>query len=465
METTSAVDLSEQEVSAQCDFRNPSLPVATRVHDLISRMTLAEKVSQTVNVAAGIERLGIPPYDRRNECLHGVGRAGIATVFPQAIGLASTWNTALMQRVAVAISDEARAKHHDAMRRDYHKRYPGSPTGRRISIFSAIRAGDAARKPTAKIPYPDRARWAWRLSRACRVKMRAISNWWPPPSIMPCTAGRRRPPPIRWRVSPRDLRETYLPAFKALVEEAQVAAVMGAYNRMNGEACNASTTLLREILRGEWGFSGHVVSDCGAVEDIYEHHTAIPHQGAGHRRSGACRLRLCCGAAYESLDKAVQGGYLREEELDTTLERLFTTRFRLGMFDPPESVPYAQIPNSVVDCPEHRALALQSARESIVLLKNDGILPLAEGYHTIGVLGPNAHNPEVLLGNYNGTAVACRHPAGRHHRQSVPARECADTGGLRPLRAGRFRHLGSAGNDRQCRPAHRGARAIAAAGK
>ncbi len=404
MDTLSQSPHAEQEPQREpALYRDPSLPIETRVRDLISRMTLAEKVSQTVNVAVGIARLDIPAYDWWNECLHGVGRAGIATVFPQAIGLAGTWNTALLRQVATAISDEARAKHHQAMQRDYHKRYFGltfwTPN---INIFRDPRWG-RGQETYGEDPYltarlgvafvhglqGDDARY---LKLAATAKHFAVHSG---------------PENVRHqfdvRISRRELYDTYLPAFKALVQEAHVEAVMGAYNRVNGEACNASPTLLKEILREEWGFAGHVVSDCGAVEDIYEHHKVfrIKEQAIAEAVKAGCDL--CCGAAYESLDKAVQGGYLSEAELDTALERLFTTRFRLGMFDPPEIVPYAQIPLSVVDSPEHRALALQSARESIVLLKNDGILPLAEGYHTIGVLGPNAHNPDVLLGNYNGT--------------------------------------------------------------
>ena len=384
-------------------YRDPSLPIQTRVRDLISRMTLEEKATQTVNIAAGITRLGIPPYDWWNECLHGVGRAGIATVFPQAIGLAGSWNTALLQRVAIAISDEARAKHHQAMRQDYHRRYFGltfwSPN---INIVRDPRWG-RGQETYGEDPYLT-ARMGVAFVRGLQgddpryLKLAACAKHF---------AVHSGPENVRHqfdvRISRREMNDTYLPAFKALVQEAKVESIMGAYNRVNGEACNASPTLLKEILREEWGFNGHVVSDCGAIEDIYEHHKVfrIKEQAIAAAVKAGCDL--CCGAAYESLDKAVQGGYLSEAELDTALERLFTTRFRLGMFDPPEIVPYAQIPMSVVDCPEHRALALQAARESIVLLKNDGILPLADSYQTIGVLGPNAHNYDVLLGNYNGT--------------------------------------------------------------
>ena len=392
-------------------YTDPAQPVAARVADLISRMTLEEKVSQMVHSAAAIERLGIPAYNWWNECLHGVGRAGIATVFPQAIGMAATWNTDLLHRAAVAISDEARAKHHASLAEDGSvEQYYGltfwTPN---INIFRDPRWG-RGQETYGEDPYLT-ARMGVPFIKGLQgddpkyLKVVATAKHY---AVHSGPENERHH--FDARVDERDLRETYLPAFEACVREAGVAAVMGAYNRTNGEPCCASPTLLLKILREEWGFGGpdgvdgHVVSDCGAIRDIYAHHQVVETapQAAALAVTNGCELN--CGEVYGSLLIAVEQGLIGETTIDTALTRLFTARFRLGMFDPPEMVPYAQIPIDVNDCDEHRTLALQTARESIVLLKNaDGFLPLDKsGIKTIAVIGPNANDDLVLLSNYFG---------------------------------------------------------------
>jgi len=385
-------------------YLDPSLPIEQRVRDLVGRMTLEEKVSQMVNAAPAIERLGVPEYDWWNECLHGVGRAGVATVFPQAIGLAATWNVELMHRVAVAISDEARAKHHESLRQGVRDRYTGltywSPN---INIFRDPRWGRGHET------YGEDPCLTARMGVAF-VKGLQGDN----PRYLKLTATPKHfavhsgPESLRHhfdaRVDERDLRETYLPAFQACVQEAKAYSIMGAYNRTNGEPCCASKTLLVDILRSEWGFDGYVVSDCGAIDDIWAHHRVVKtkEEAAALAVRNGCELN--CGDTYQALVHAVQQGHITEEEITQAVSRLFTARFRLGMFDPPGMVPYAQIPHQVNDCQAHRDLALKAARESIVLLKNDGgLLPLRKNLKAVAVIGPNADDHDVLLGNYNGT--------------------------------------------------------------
>jgi len=394
--------MSQKTKSAKPAYLNPSLPVAKRVNDLISRMTVPEKVSQTLNASPGIKRLGIPRYEWWNECLHGVGRAGLATVFPQAIGLAATWNTDLMHRVASVISDEARAKHHEALRREQRERYQGltywSPN---INIFRDPRWG-RGQETYGEDPYLT--------TRLGVAFVKGLQGDDPRYHKLVATpkhyAAHSGPEKLRHgfdaRVSERDLRMTYLPAFEACVKEAKAVSIMGAYNRTNGEACCASKTLLIDILRKEWGFDGYVVSDCGAIDDIFRHHKLVKNakEAAALAVNNGCDLN--CGRTFSRLVSSVKEGLISEKKLTRALTRLFTARFRLGMFDPPELVPYAKISIKVNDCPKHRKLALESARQSIVLLKNDGLLPLKKTAKSIAVIGPNANDLEVLLGNYNG---------------------------------------------------------------
>ena len=386
-------------------YKDPTRPIEERVDDLISRMTLQEKISQMVYDASAVERLDVPEYNWWNECLHGVGRAGIATVFPQAIGLAATWNIDLIHRIATAISDEARAKHHDALRKGIRRQYSGltfwTPN---VNIFRDPRWG-RGQETWGEDPFltgemaaafvhglqGDHPRY---LKTAACAKHYAVHSG--------PEKGRHA---FNAVVSRRDLYATYLPAFKKLVTEAKVEAVMGAYNRTNGEPCCASRLLLGEILRGEWDFQGHVVSDCGALDDIHNGHkiTADAAESTALAVKAGCDIN--CGATYVYLGEAVERGLIAEADIDRALARTFTTRFKLGMFDPPSDVPYTSIPMSVVGCEAHRRLAYEAAAQSVVLLKNqDGILPIRDTVRSIFVTGPCAANVDVLLGNYHGVS-------------------------------------------------------------
>ncbi|MEW6129539.1 MAG: glycoside hydrolase family 3 C-terminal domain-containing protein [Acidobacteriota bacterium] len=383
-------------------YKDASLPIERRVDDLISRMTLEEKVSQMVNNAEAIERLGIPEYDWWNEALHGVARAGYATVFPQAIGLAATWNEKLLHDVADVASTEARAKHHEFVRNNERGRYKGltfwSPN---INIFRDPRWG-RGQETFGEDPYLTS-----RLGVAFVKGLQGDDpNYWKVVSTPKHYAVHSGPEPERHGfnavVSERDLRETYLPAFRATVIEGKAAAVMCAYNRTNGEPCCANKNLT-DILRTEWGFTGHVVSDCGAIYNIHIFHKVTKNEAESSAISVKAGTDLSCGGEYRSLVKAVREGLISEAEINVSLKRLMTARFRLGMFDSAEKVAYARIPFSENDSPAHRELALKAARESIVLLKNENnTLPLKKGIKTLAVIGPNADAPEVLLGNYNG---------------------------------------------------------------
>jgi beta-glucosidase len=384
-------------------YKDPSLPVETRVADLISRMTLKEKVSQMVHPAADIPRLGVPEYNWWNECLHGVARAGIATVFPQAIALAATWNTRLLHRLAVAISDEARAKHHEFARQNDRGIYKGltfwSPN---INIFRDPRWG-RGQETYGEDPYLTGEMGVTFVKGLQGDHPKYLKLVATPKHFAVHSGPEADRHHFDARPSKKDMRETYLPAFRKCVQQGKAASIMGAYNRTNTEPCCASKALLQEILRDEWGFDGYVVSDCGAINDIHAHHkvTNTPQESAALAVKNGCELN--CGGVFASLVAAVEEGLISEQEIDKALTRLFAARFRLGMFDPPEMVPYAQIPYGVNDCPEHRQMALEAARESIVLLKNDSLLPLSRDLKTIAVIGPNADSLEVLLGNYEGT--------------------------------------------------------------
>ncbi|MBN2389740.1 MAG: glycoside hydrolase family 3 C-terminal domain-containing protein [Anaerolineae bacterium] len=375
-------------------------------------MTIEEKVSQMGSEAPAIERLGIPRYNWWNEALHGVARAGLATVFPQPIGLASTWNPDLIYRMAEVISDEGRAKHHEVVRRNPSGLYTGltfwSPN---INIFRDPRWG-RGQETYGEDPYLT--------SRLGVSFVRGIQGTDPryfkavatPKHFAVHSGPEKDRHHFDARVSQRDLRMTYLPAFEACIVEGQAYSIMGAYNRVNGEACCASPMLLQEILRDEWGFEGYVVADCGAIDDIYTGHRLVntPTEAAALAVKNGCDLE--CGCTYSiachyqsKLIDAVEKGLLTEEDLNQSVKRLFMARFRLGMFDPDDLVPYAQIPYSVVDSAEHRELALEVARQSLVLLKNeDDLLPLDKNAVTaIAVVGPNADETLVMSGNYMGT--------------------------------------------------------------
>ena len=383
-------------------FKDPKQPLERRVDDLVSRMTLEEKAGQMVNNAPAIERLGIPPYEWWNEALHGVARAGTATVFPQAIGLAATWNENLIFDVADAVSTEARAKHHEAVRNNDFGRYKGltfwSPN---INIFRDPRWG-RGQETWGEDPY-----LTGKLGMAfVRGLQGNDPKYYKVISTAKHYAVHSGPEPERHTFdavsSERDLRETYLPAFRDLIIESKVAGVMCAYNRLNGQPACASDKL-RDILLKEWNFKGHVVSDCGAIDDIYIRHRYVQtlEQASALGIKGA--TDLSCGNEYKSLVQAVKSGLVTEAEIDRSVKNLMRMRFQLGMFDPPEMVKYAHIPFSQNDTSEHHALSLRAARESIVMLKNaNGTLPLKKDIKTIAVIGPNANDKDVLLGNYNG---------------------------------------------------------------
>lgn len=385
-------------------FKNPDLPLEERISDLLSRLTVEEKINQLMNDSPAIERLGIPKYNWWNECLHGVARAGLATVFPQSIGLSSTWDKELIFRVTTAISDEARAKHHEFVRRGKRGIYQGltfwSPN---INLFRDPRWGRGM-ETFGEDPY---------LTGTMAVSfIKGLQGNHPKYFKVIATAKHYAvhsgPEPDRHTfdavVDLPDLKGSYLPHFEMAVKEGKVYSVMCAYNRFQGLPCCGSPFLLNEILRKEWGFEGYGVSDCDAVDDIYATHKIVLTLASASAMALKAGTDLNCGKAYLALSEALERGLINESDIDTALKRLFTARFRLGMFDPEEMVPYTKIPYSVVDSPEHRALALESARKSIVLLQNRGnVLPLSKNLKSIAVIGPNANDVEVLLGNYNGT--------------------------------------------------------------
>ncbi len=383
---------------------NPELSAEDRARDVVARMTLEEKIGQMMNGAPAIERLGIPEYNWWNECLHGVARSGLATVFPQAIGLGATWDEDLMLRVSTAISDEARAKHHNFVKKGARYIYQGltfwSPN---INIFRDPRWG-RGQETYGEDPYLT-GRLAVQFIKGLQGD---DPKYFKTIATVKHFAVHSGPEPERHSfdalTDERDFRETYLPQFEMGVKEGKAYSVMCAYNRYEGEACCGSSRLLTSILRNEWGFKGYVVSDCGAIGDIYQRHKIVetPEEAAALAVKSGCDLE--CSTTYEHLKEAVAKKLITEEEIDTAVKRLFIARFKLGMFDPPEMVKYTTIPYSVVDSKEHHALALEAARKSIVLLKNkDNLLPLKKDIGTVAVIGPNSDEPLMLLGNYNGT--------------------------------------------------------------
>jgi beta-glucosidase len=387
--------------------QDPKTSFEQRAADLVSRMTLEEKVAQLQNDAPAIPRLGVPAYEWWNEALHGVARAGPATVFPQAIGLAATFDPKLMAEEAVAISDEARAKHAAALLRNQHGRYQGltfwSPN---INIFRDPRWG-RGQETYGEDPYLT-ARMGVEFVKGMQgddphyLKLVATAKHY---VVHSGPEAERH----HFDVHPSeiDLHETYLPAFRALVEEGHVASVMGAYNRVNGESASASPRLLQEILREKWGFKGYVVSDCDAVDDIFQQHRIVATAEQAAALALSSGLDLNCGKTYGALVAAVHQGLVTEAQVDTAVRRLMLARFELGMFDPPERVPWASIPSSVNQSAEHDRLARRAAQSSIVLLKNEqGTLPLSRSLRSIAVIGPTADEVMSLLGNYYGTPAA-----------------------------------------------------------
>ncbi|HOJ34974.1 MAG TPA: glycoside hydrolase family 3 N-terminal domain-containing protein [Clostridiales bacterium] len=375
-----------------------------RAKELLEKMTVEEKISQLVYDSRSVERLGIPSYNWWNEALHGVARAGLATVFPQAIGMAASFDKKLIYKVATAIADEARAKYNAAQEEGDHGIYKGltfwSPN---INIFRDPRWG-RGQETYGEDPYLTAA-----MGTEFVKGLQGDGEFMKAAACAKHYAVHSGPEKGRHgfdaQVDDRDLFDTYLPAFERLVKDAKVEAVMGAYNRVNGEPACASKRLLIDILRGDWGFEGHVVSDCGAIADFHKNHhvTSSADESAALALKAGCDLNCGCVYASGNVLLALEKGLITEEDIDRSVLRLLTTRFLLGMFE--EKQPYIDVPLEIVDCPEHRELNLKMARESIVLLKNDGILPLDPAkLKSVAVIGPVAQSYSVLEGNYCGKA-------------------------------------------------------------
>jgi beta-glucosidase len=393
-------------------YLDPTLSPERRAADLVSRMTLEEKVLQMQSTAPAIGRLGVPAYNWWNEALHGVAQ-GRATVFPQAIGLAATWDTDLMHRVADVISTEARAKYNDALTRpapsgpDALATLPGRTAGLtywspNVNIFRDPRWG------RGQETYGEDPHLTGRMAVAFVTGMQGKDpRYLKVVSTPKHYAVHSGPEPERHafdaRVSEYDLVHTYLPAFRTAVIEGRADSIMCVYNAVNGTPGCASADLLQRRLRDGWGFQGYVVSDCGAVNDIHRNHEFTPTLGEAAVAAVKAGTDLTCGTEYKTLVDEVKAGRISEAEIDRSLERLFVARVRLGMFDPPAEVPWSRIPISENDSSAHREVARDAARAAIVLLKNEGgVLPLRRSVGRIAVLGPAADDPVALLGNYNG---------------------------------------------------------------
>ncbi|APC40150.1 glycoside hydrolase family 3 C-terminal domain-containing protein [Clostridium estertheticum] len=387
-------------------YKNENLSFEQRAKDLVSKMTLFEKVSQMTYNSAAIDRLCIPSYNWWNEALHGVARAGVATMFPQAIGMAATFDEELIYQVACVISTEGRAKYNESQRKNDHDIYKGltfwAPN---INIFRDPRWG-RGHETYGEDPY-----LTGRLGVAFIKGLQGNDKRYMKSAACAKHFAVHSGPEAKRHsfnavVSKKDLRETYLPAFKEAVKEANVEAVMGAYNRTNGEPCCGSKTLLNDILRDEWGFKGHVTSDCWAIKDFHEGHgiTSNAVESVALAVNNGCDLN--CGNMYLNLYLAYKEGMVTEETIDKSVIRLMNTRMKLGMFDDPTNVPFAKIPYEKNDSKEHLELALDVSRRTMVLLKNeDNMLPLNKNkIKSIAVIGPNANSRDALIGNYYGTS-------------------------------------------------------------
>jgi beta-glucosidase len=404
----SAISLTGLSLKKQDDykFRDPSLPIDVRVNDLVSRLTLEEKVYQMLNSAPAIERLNIPAYNWWNECLHGVARTKFkVTVYPQAIGMAATFDKNSLHQMADYTAEEGRAIDNESLRNNQHGIYTGltywTPN---INIFRDPRWG-RGQETYGEDPYLTAALGHYFVTGLQGTDPRYLKA----AACAKHYAIHSGPEPSRHKfnveVSDHDLWDTYLPAFRELVVNAKVAGVMCAYNAFKGQPCCGNDLLMNSILRNDWGFTGYVTSDCGAIDDFYQRHKT--HTDAESAAADAVLHGTdveCGNVTYKSLLAAVKDGKLTEEQLNISVKRLFTIRFRLGLFDPAEMVKYAQIPLSVLESPAHQAQALKMAEQSIVLLKNENnALPLSKHLKKIAVLGPNADNVKSILGNYNGT--------------------------------------------------------------
>jgi len=386
-------------------FQNPELSFEERADDLLQQMTLEEKIGQLNYESKAVERLGVPEYNWWNECLHGVARSGIATVYPQAIGMAATWDKDLMSRVAVSISDEGRAKYHDFINKNKRGIYQGitfwTPN---INIFRDPRWGRGM-ETYGECPH---------LTGELAVQfINGIQGddpkYYKSIATSKHFAVHNGPESSRHSfnavVNEHDLRNTYLPAFEKTIKESQVASVMCAYNRLDGVPCCGSSPLLNDILRNEWGFDGYVVSDCWAIVDFFQegYHEVVESPAEAAAMAFRNGTDVNCGSTSPNLKAAVEQGLISETEIDIAVKRLLLARLKLGQFDPDTMVPFSAIPYSVVDSEENKALALEAARKSMVLLKNENnTLPLSKELKKVAVIGPNANEVEVLLANYNG---------------------------------------------------------------
>jgi beta-glucosidase len=394
------------------------LSIEERVQDLMSRMTIEEKISQLMNISPEIERLGIPKYDWRNECLQGVAFRGKATIFPQAIAMAATWNPNLIQKVASAISDEARAKHHEFAERGERGRWQGLTFScPNINIFRDPRWG-RGQETFGEDPYLT--------SKISVAFIKGLQGNHPkylkivaePKHFAVHSGPEKLRHEINVIVNKKDLYETYLPAFQASFQDGHAAGVMSAYNRVNGKAACASGMLIKDILRGEYGFDGYLIGDGGAVTDIFKHHKMVNslEEAVAMALNAGCDIinpmdlqTLAKIKKYRrAIKNALESGLTSKEVINNNLQRVLTARFKLGIFDPPEHVPHTKIPYNIVNCKAHQDLALKTARESIILLQNKGnILPLKKDISSIAIIGPNANNSEAFYyfhyypGKYN----------------------------------------------------------------
>nr|MCR5711801.1 glycoside hydrolase family 3 C-terminal domain-containing protein [Prevotella sp.] len=401
-------------VSAQMlPYQNPQLSAEERAEDLLGRLTLEEKTKLMMDVSPAIPRLGIPEFHWWSEALHGVGRNGIATVFPITMGMAATFNDYLVYQAFTAVSDEARAKNTEARKKNEIRRYRGlSFWTPNINIFRDPRWG-RGQETYGEDPYLT-SRMGLAVVNGLQGQefsgsSRSTQKY---KKLFACAKHFAVHSGPEWnrhefnieKLPERDLWETYLPAFKTLVKEGDVKEIMCAYQAIDGEPCCGNTRYLQRILREEWGFQGIVTSDCGAIDDFYKpgrHHFVNTKEDAASRAVIA-GTDVECGGVYQSLPEAVRTGKISEQQLNTSLRRLLIGRFELGDFDPDEMVEWTKIPISVVACKEHKEIALDAARQSIVLLKNNGILPLKTKQPKVVVMGPNANDSTMMWGNYNG---------------------------------------------------------------
>ena len=403
--TSSAQDAAASPQKNMPAYMDTSLTFQQRAADLVSAMTLKEKISQMQNGAPAIPRLGIPAYNWWSECLHGVARNGIATVFPQAIGMAATWNPGLIHEEGSVVSTEARAKYNYAISKvEYGKIYAGltfwAPN---INIFRDPRWG-RGQETYGEDPFLD-SKMAVAFITGLQGDNPKYLKVVATPKHFDAYSG---PELLRHKfsanVSMRDLYDTYLPAFKAAIMRGHAFSIMGAYNALNGVPCNADTFLMTYLLRDKWGFKGYVVSDCGAISDIYLGHHYAPTLAAASADAVNAGCDLSCGTEFSTLDQAVKEHLISVATIDTAVTRLMLARFKLGMFDPPSVVPYSKITMADNNTPAHTALARKVADESMVLLKNaDHTLPLGKNLKSVAVVGLYADDINILLGDYSGT--------------------------------------------------------------